>query len=93
MALNNLKSVSEKKDQEILEKFDNFDAEIAIIGCLLWDNRSYEKLADFLKEEHFTDNNNQKIFLKISPDPFPLGFEKSFKLRHHLSSLLSGHLA
>ena len=25
-----------------------FDAEIAVIGCLLWDNRTYEKIADFL---------------------------------------------
>ena len=25
-----------------IDKLTNFDAEIAVIGCLLWDNRSYE---------------------------------------------------
>ena len=28
-------------------KLTNFDAEIAVIGCFLWDNKSYEKVADF----------------------------------------------
>ena len=65
MALNNLKSLSEKKGIENIEKFDNFDAEIAIIGCLLWDNRSYEKVADFLTEDHFQDINNKNIFKTI----------------------------
>ena len=62
---NNLLSVKKNKNQEILEKFENFDAEIAVIGCLLWDNRSYEKIADFLTEEHFTEPNNKNIFLII----------------------------
>ena len=65
MALNNLTSVPKKKDLEIIEKFDNFNAEIAIIGCLLWDNRSYEKIADFLTEDHFIDLNNKNIFSTI----------------------------
>ena len=41
-----------------IDKLTNIDAEIAVIGCLLWDNRSYEKIADFLNEEHFSDENN-----------------------------------
>ena len=41
MPLNNLQSVQNKENQEISEKFQNFDAEIAVIGCLLWDNKSY----------------------------------------------------
>ena len=45
-----------------IDKLTNIDAEIAVIGCLLWDNRSYEKIADFLNEEHFTDENNREIF-------------------------------
>ena len=65
MVLNNLQKKSEIKDDEILEKFENFDAEIAVIGCLLWDNRSYEKIADFLTPEHFTDQNNKNIFSTI----------------------------
>ena len=65
MALNNLQSIIDKENQEISEKFQNFDAEIAVIGCLLWDNKSYEKIADFLIEDHFIDLNNKNIFKTI----------------------------
>ena len=65
MALNNLQSIRNKENQEISEKFQNFDAEIAVIGCLLWDNKSYEKIADFLIEDHFIDLNNKNIFKTI----------------------------
>ena len=54
-----------EKHTEEVSKFTNFDAEIAVIGCLLWDNRTYEKIADFLTEDHFTDLNNKKIFQVI----------------------------
>ena len=46
---------------ENIDKLTNIDAEIAIIGCLLWDNRSYEKIADFLNEEHFSDKKIKKF--------------------------------
>ena len=49
----------------IHDKLTNFDAEIAVIGCFLWDNKSYEKVADFLNEDHFVDINNKKIFRVI----------------------------
>ena len=65
MEINKFQKKEEKKDYEFLEKFENFDAEIAIIGCLLWDNRSYEKIADFLTSEHFNDPNNKNIFTTI----------------------------
>ena len=65
MPLSNLQSVRNKENQEISEKFQNFDAEIAVIGCLLWDNKSYEKIADFLIEDHFIDLNNKNIFKTI----------------------------
>ena len=65
MPLSNLQSVQNKENQEISEKFQNFDAEIAVIGCLLWDNKSYEKIADFLIEDHFIDLNNKNIFKTI----------------------------
>ena len=65
MVINNLRSLEEDKDREIDKRFENFDAEIAIIGCLLWDNRSYEKIADFLTDDHFTDLNNKHIFTTI----------------------------
>jgi replicative DNA helicase len=63
--LNNLQSVQNKENKEVSEKFQNFDAEIAVIGCLLWDNKSYEKIADFLIEDHFIDLNNKNIFKTI----------------------------
>ena len=65
MALNNLQSIQDKENQVISEKFQNFNAEIAVIGCLLWDNKSYEKIADFLIEDHFIDLNNKNIFKTI----------------------------
>ena len=65
MPLSNLQSDQNKVNQEISEKFQNFDAEIAVIGCLLWDNKSYEKIADFLIEDHFIDLNNKNIFKTI----------------------------
>ncbi len=45
--------------------FSNTDAEIALIGCILWDNRNYEKVSDFLDENHFVDETNQIIFSTI----------------------------
>ena len=65
MALSNLQSDQNKENKEVSEKFQNFDAEIAVIGCLLWDNKSYEKIADFLIEDHFIDLNNKNIFKTI----------------------------
>jgi len=66
MVQNNLKTIKPNKNIiDFHNKFSNFDAEIAIIGCLLWDNRTYEKIADFLIEDHFTDINNKKIFVII----------------------------
>ena len=42
--------------------FANTEAELALIGCILWDNRNYEKVSDFLSENHFVDENNRLIF-------------------------------
>ena len=42
----------EKFDNNFDNKFQNIEAEIAVIGCLLWDNRNYEKIADLLYEDH-----------------------------------------
>jgi len=53
------------KEDVTLEKFSNIDAEIALIGCLLWDNRNFEKISDFLDESHFVEQNHQLIFKQI----------------------------
>ena len=45
--------------------FANTEAELALIGCILWDNRNYEKVSDFLSENHFVDENNRLIFSTI----------------------------
>ena len=65
MPTNTLKTIEKNDDKDFLDKFQNYDAEIAIIGCILWDNRSYEKVADFLVEDHFSDDNNKLIFSTI----------------------------
>ncbi len=52
-------------EDKITETFSNIDAEIALIGCLLWDNRNFEKISDFIDETHFVDENHQIIFKKI----------------------------
>ncbi len=66
MANPELKTISPDNSLEkSINRLTNFDAEIAVIGCLLWDNRSYEKFADFLSEDHFSDQNNKKIFKTI----------------------------
>ena len=45
--------------------FSNTEAELALIGCILWDNRNYEKVSDFLNEDHFVDETNKIIFSTI----------------------------
>ena len=45
--------------------FSNTDAELALISCILWDNKNYEKVSDFLKENHFVDETNKIIFTTI----------------------------
>ena len=65
MTQSNLKTFDQEELLDISSKLINFEAEIAVIGCLLWDNRTYEKIADFLIEDHFADFNNKKIFKVI----------------------------
>ena len=45
--------------------FSNTEAELALIGCILWDNRNYEKVSDFLNENHFVDETNKIVYLTI----------------------------
>ena len=53
--------IPSNKDKSI-EAFSNIEAEIALIGCILWDNRNYEKVSDFLNENHFVEHSHQIIF-------------------------------
>ena len=67
MALNKLDKLVDLENfsNNFDNKFQNIEAEMAVIGCLLLDNRNYEKIADLLLEEHFTNKNNKIIFKTI----------------------------
>ena len=56
---------SNQNKQNEYNNFSNTDAELAIIGCILWDNKNYEKVSDFLNENHFVDETNKIIFTTI----------------------------
>jgi len=64
MEQNKVLNIPSGEDKKI-EKLSNIDAEIALIGCLLWDNRNFEKISDFLDESHFVDHSHQIIFKQI----------------------------
>lgn len=40
----------------------NFEAEKALIGALMANNRAYDKVSEFLRPEHFADPINSKVF-------------------------------
>ncbi len=60
MAIELLNSSEQMNNED--GNFSNIEAEIALIGCILWDNRNYEKVSEFLHEDHFVDENNKLIF-------------------------------
>ena len=43
----------------------NVEAEMALLGAILVDNRAYERVVDFLLPEHFILSDHQKIFAAI----------------------------
>jgi len=57
--------INSKQNSSDETNFSNIEAEIALIGCILWDNRNYEKISDFLNEDHFVDETNKIIFSTI----------------------------
>ena len=63
MSVELLNTNQNKLNEDI--NFSNTEAELALIGCILWDNRNYEKVSDFLNENHFVDETNKIIFLTI----------------------------
>lgn len=54
----------EKIDAEKLPK--NIEAEQALLGALLANNKAYEKVADILKPEYFADSTHRKIYEVMS---------------------------
>ena len=57
---------SNQNPSNLESTYSNTDAELAVIGCILWDNKNYEKVSDFLNENHFVDETNKIIFSTIS---------------------------
>jgi replicative DNA helicase len=43
----------------------NFEAEMALLGAILTNNRAYEKVSEFLASEHFADKRHGRIFEAI----------------------------
>ena len=54
----------EEKNLRILPM--NLEAEQALLASLLTDNKTYEKVSDFLRRNHFYDDINSKIYDGIS---------------------------
>ncbi|MGR0185521.1 replicative DNA helicase [Azospirillum aestuarii] len=46
----------------------NEEAEQALLGAILINNRAYEKVSEFLRPEHFYDPAHQRIFAAISEE-------------------------
>ena len=55
-------NIDNNKKEENYQELSNVEAEIALIGCLLRENRFFEKIGDFLLPEHFTNPLNSKLF-------------------------------
>ena len=54
----------EKPDISTLPQ--NIEAEQALLGAVLANNKAYEKISEFLKPQHFADSMHSKIFEVIS---------------------------
>ena len=44
----------------------NLEAEQALLGAILANNKAFEKVSEFLKPQHFADSTHAKIFEVIS---------------------------
>ena len=53
------------EETRLREPPHNFEAEQALLGSILVNNASYQRVAEFLRPEHFFDPVNQKIFQAI----------------------------
>jgi len=44
----------------------NFEAEMALLGAILANNRAYEQVSEFLRAEHFADGRHGRIYAALS---------------------------
>ena len=54
------------REDRALHAIHALEAENSVIGCLLLDNASWDRLGDKLKPEHFYDELNRTIFAEVS---------------------------
>ena len=40
----------------------NFEAEMALLGAIMSNNRAYESVSEFLRPEHFADGRHGRIY-------------------------------
>lgn len=50
------------EDESLRHPPVNYEAEQALLGAVLANNRAYEKVADFLQPEHFADDAHGRVF-------------------------------
>ena len=63
----------------------NLQAEQALLGALLANNKAYERVSEFLAPEHFADAVNGRIYRAIGPPD-------AIHDRFHLRYLFEGYL-
>ena len=73
---NNITPLREDRDDVSFKVMPhNYEAEMALIGAILTNNRAYERVQEFLLPEHFADPAHAKVYescaclLYTSPRP------------------------
>lgn len=76
----------------------NEEAEQALLGAILINNRAYEKVCDFLRAEHFYDPGHQRIYAAIAEQidqgrsANPITLSAQFRDDPHFAQEGGGHL-
>src|SRR5258708_14532338 len=63
---NNITRLPGSDDLLVREPPHNFEAEQALLGAILVNNAAYQRVAEFLKPEHFADPLHGKLFDALS---------------------------
>ena len=60
---NNITPLREDRDDGSFKVMPhNYEAEMALIGAILTNNRAYERVKEFLLPEHFADPAHAKVY-------------------------------
>src|SRR5207253_10588680 len=63
---NNVTRLPGAEDAHLREPPHNFEAEQALLGSILVNNAAYQRVAEFLRPEHFADPLHGKLFDALS---------------------------